>query len=79
MVIGNTRSGIFFCTYSSGKGRAGKERERASERAREKNYFGTSGYSQEDIAAAVLFADNLSRGDIYTYTAYFHRNRYFNK
>jgi hypothetical protein len=41
---------------SSGKAKAGK---------RKKNYFGTSGYSQEDIAAAVLFADNLSRGDIH--------------
>ncbi len=36
------------------------------EKRKEKNYFGTSGYSQEDITAAVLFADNLSRGDIYT-------------
>jgi hypothetical protein len=49
---------ILFCTYTLEK------QERKEKRRRKKNYFGTSGYSQEDIAAAVLFADNLSRGDI---------------
>jgi hypothetical protein len=37
---------------------------------REKDYFGISVYIQEDIAVVVLFADNLSRGDTYTYTFY---------
>lgn len=46
-----TRFGMYWYTYSAGK--AGKK----------KNYFGTSEYSQEDIATAVLFTDNLSRGD----------------
>ena len=39
-----------------------EERERKREK---KTYFGTSGYSQEDSATAVLFADNLSRGNIH--------------
>ena len=52
----------------SGKAETGKEK---------KDYFGTSGYSQEDIAAAVLFADKLSRGDIHTYTSYYQLNRFF--
>jgi len=32
------------------------------------DYFGTSGYSQEDIATAVLFTDNLGREETYTHT-----------
>jgi hypothetical protein len=52
----------------SGKAEEGKEK---------KTYFGTSGYSQEDIAAAVLFADELSRGDIHTYISYYQLNRFF--
>jgi len=39
------------------KSKAGKEKKIS--------YFGTSGYSQEDIAAAVLFTGNLSRGNIH--------------
>jgi hypothetical protein len=54
MVICITRFG---CTYSLEK--------QKQERKKKNNYFGTSGYSQEDIAATVLFADNLSRGDIH--------------
>jgi hypothetical protein len=44
----------------------GKQKRKTGKK--KKNYFGTSGYSQEDIAAAVLFANNLTREDIHTYT-----------
>jgi hypothetical protein len=51
------------------KGKA-KKRRRRRRKQEDKDYFGTSVYSQEDIAVVVLFADNLSRGDTYTYTFY---------
>ena len=38
--------------------------ERRAKRERG-NYFCTSGYTRDDIRAAVLFADNLSRRDIH--------------
>jgi hypothetical protein len=53
----------------------GKQKRKTGKK--KKNYFGTSGYSQEDIAAAVLFADELSRGDIHTYISYYQLNRFF--
>ena len=46
------------------------------------DYFGTSGYSQEDIATAVLFTDNLGREETYTHTYrffYHQRNLCFNQ
>ena len=45
-----------------------EEQQRQQRQKRKKNYFGTSGYTQDDIATAVLFADNLGRGDIQTNT-----------
>jgi hypothetical protein len=39
--------------------------EKQSWKEKKISYFGTSGYSQEDIAAAVLFTGNLSRGNIH--------------
>lgn len=43
-----------------------KKKKTNRERERERgNYFCTSGYTRDDIRAAVLFADNLSRRDIH--------------
>jgi hypothetical protein len=45
----------------------GKSKKSEEENRKEEDYFGISLYRQEDIAVVVLFANHLSRGDIYTY------------
>jgi hypothetical protein len=50
------------------KKKAKKKKRRRKQKG--KDYFGISVYIQEDIAVLVLFADNLRRGDIYTYTLF---------
>jgi len=48
----------------------GKKQKKRRRKQEGKDYFGISLYRQEDIAVVVLFANNLGRGDIYTYTFY---------
>ncbi len=48
----------------------GKKQKKRRRKQEGKDYFGISLYRQEDIAVVVLFANNLGRGDIYTYIFY---------
>ena len=49
------------CTRSREKAGAKKHRRKQ----KEEDYFGTSVYRDDEIAAIVLFADNLSEEDTY--------------